>query len=119
MQFIYCEIYQGAIAAVHLEFPNQELYGMSETLPSTRVISPVVIDQIGTISLLSPARTVDDAIVKAKAQIERNNQSYVNHLMQEDVPVHNAIQHIEDCGIPSKLVPHPTVEQSYFPKNYS
>ncbi|MEL6381780.1 MAG: hypothetical protein AAFQ89_04775 [Cyanobacteria bacterium J06626_18] len=118
MQFIHCEIYQGAIAAVHLEFPTQELYGVSETLPSKRVISPVVIDQIGTISLLPPVSTVDKAIAIAKAQIERDNKSYVNHLMQDDVPAQNAVQHIEDCGIPTELVPRLAVEQSYSPKNY-
>ncbi|MGF1522934.1 MAG: hypothetical protein ACFBSF_11520 [Leptolyngbyaceae cyanobacterium] len=115
MQFIHCEIYQGAIAAVHLEFPTQELYGVSETLPSTRVISPVVIDQVGTINLLPPVNTVDQAIAIAKAQIEYNNESYVNHLLQDDVPAKNIAQHIEDCGIPVELAPH-VVESSYFPK---
>ncbi|MEO0985795.1 MAG: hypothetical protein AAFY20_09615 [Cyanobacteria bacterium J06639_14] len=118
MQFIHCETYQGAIAAVHVEFPTQELYGSYENMPSERIISPVVIDQVGDVCFLLPVSTVDEAIASAKAHIENRNHSYINHIIEDNVPSNNAIQHFEECGIPLAMVPFLKTEDSYLFKEH-
>lgn len=104
MQFIHCEIYQGEIAAAHLEFPVRELYGPSDRTLESQVIRPVVFDQIGEVIFLHPVRTLDEAIAVAKTQIERNNYSYMAYMMEELVPADNAVQHFEDCGMPVERI---------------
>ena len=103
MQFIHCETYQGAMAAVHLEFPTRELYGPSEPSLGAQVISPVVIDQLGEAHFLLPVRTVEEAIALAKTQIEQNNYAYMVHVRENRVPAENAVRHFEDCGISAEL----------------
>ena len=115
MQLIHCEIYQGAIAAAHVEFPAQKLHGQSERFPDVQIISPVVIDQLGGTTFLSPVSTVEDAIAKARVQIERNNRSYMNYVIEDKVTAKNAVQHFEACGIPPEMVPPLALDQPYFP----
>lgn len=114
MQFIHCEPYQGAIAAAHVEFPSRELYGKSKTTSEFQVISPVVIDQLGGVTFLRPAATVDAAIAAARAQIELNNRSYMDYVIEDRMPAENAFQHFNDCGIPLEMVPPLAIEQPYF-----
>ena len=115
MQFIHCEIYQGAIAAAHVEFPTQELYGTSETNPESCVICPVVIDQLGGSTFLPPVNTVEEAIASARTQIEVNNRSYMDYVISDRVVASNAVQHFKNCGIPLEMVPPLALEQPYFP----
>ncbi|NER79681.1 MAG: hypothetical protein F6K42_08875 [Leptolyngbya sp. SIO1D8] len=115
MRLIHCETYQGAIAAAHIEFPSRELYGTSEMKPDSGVISPVVIDQIGEVSFLPAVSDVSEAIAAAKAQIEHRNRTYVDHITMDEVSTTNAMQHLEDCGIPSELIPTSTTDYPYYP----
>ncbi|MGF1521088.1 MAG: hypothetical protein ACFBSF_02040 [Leptolyngbyaceae cyanobacterium] len=115
MQLIHCEIYQGAIAAAHVEFPSRPLYGRAETQSDARIISPVVINQLGGTTFLSPVSTVEEAITSAKAQIEHNNRSYMDYVIADKVAAENAVQHFEACGIPPEMVPPLALEQPYFP----
>ena len=118
MRFIHCETYQGAIAAAHIEFPAQELYGPSSITFAPQVISPVVIDQVGSVDFLMPVSTVEEAIAAAKTKIEQNNRAYMNHVIEDRAPNNNAVQHFQDCGIPSENVPPMATEWPYFPHNY-
>ena len=104
MQYIHCRLYQGSIAAVHVEFPAQELYGSCESEPETKVISPVTINQLGDVTFLPAVNSVDEAIAAAEAQIERDNRYYVEHVVETGVPAQNAIQHFQDCGISSESI---------------
>lgn len=115
MRLIQCETYQGSIAAAHVEYPTRELHGGSEAQPDPGVISPVIIDQSGEIAFLSPVETADEAIAVAKAQIERNNRAYVDHVLDSRVPADNAVQHFQDCGIPLEIVPPLPVGRPYYP----
>ena len=132
MQFIRCETYQGAIAAAHVEFPTQELYEQSDANPrfclptqerhsraevnsGFRVVCPVVINQLGEATFLPPVSTIDEAIAAARAEIEINNHSYMDYVMQNMVTATNAIQHFQDCGIPLEMVPPLALDRPYFP----
>ncbi|MEL6381060.1 MAG: hypothetical protein AAFQ89_01025 [Cyanobacteria bacterium J06626_18] len=115
MQLIHCEIYQGAIAAAHVEFPARILHGQSERRSDARIISPVVINQLGGTTFLSPVSTVEEAIASARAQIEHNNRSYMEYVISDRVTAENAVQHFEACGIPPEMVPPLALEQPYFP----
>ena len=115
MQFIHCEIYQGAIAAAHIEFSSRELYDSSETEGVPQVISPVVIDQIGDADFLQPVATVEEAITAAKTRIEQRNSSYMSHVIEDRIPGNNAVQHFKDCGIPLESLPPIVIERPYFP----
>ena len=114
MQFIHSEPYQGAIAAAHVEFPARELYGKSKKTFESQTISPVVIDQLGGVTFLPPTETVDEAIAAARDQIERNNRSYMDYVIEDRMPAENAVQHFNDCGIPLEMVPPLAVERPYF-----
>lgn len=115
MRFVYSEIYQGSIAAAHVEVSTQELVQGGEQAMNPEVLSPVVIDQAGEIVFLAPAGTVAAAIATAKAYIEQNNRRYIDHVLQSNVPPENAIQHFQDCGIPLELIPPLVVERPYYP----
>lgn len=114
MRFIHCETYQGAIAAVSVEYPTRQLYKRSESKPDSEVISPVVIDQIGEVNFLPPVDTIDEAVATAKAEIERRNRCHVNSVLDDRVSAAEAVQHFEDVGIPLEMVPPLALERPYY-----
>lgn len=117
MRFIHCEIFQGALAAAQLEYPTRELYGNYDAEPAAGVINPVVLDQLGEVTLLPSVDTVAEAIAAAKSYIEQRNRSYVNSVLEDRMPASSAVQHFEDCGIPIEAVPQLALERPYYP-NY-
>ncbi|MEL6382341.1 MAG: hypothetical protein AAFQ89_07695 [Cyanobacteria bacterium J06626_18] len=114
MRFVHCETYQGAIAAVHVEFPTQSLYGNSQESNETGIISPVVMKHFGDGIFLSPVSTVAEAIAAAKAHIEQENRCYVDQVINDQIPASEAVQHFQDCDIPLDIVPPLAIERPYY-----
>lgn len=114
MRFIHCETYQGSIVAVHAEFPQRQLHGSAELAEVATVISPVVIDQLGEVTFLSSVDTAEAAIAAAKAQIESNNRLYMDHVLEDNTSIKNAVQHFKDCGIALDTI-LPIAENHYYP----
>ncbi|MEO0986378.1 MAG: hypothetical protein AAFY20_12610 [Cyanobacteria bacterium J06639_14] len=115
MRFIHCEIFQGAIAAVHVEFPRRRFYDRVEGESEASVITPVVMKHFGEAIFLAPVDSVDEAIAAAKEHIEGENRSYINQVIGDQVPASEAIQHFQDCDIPLEMVPPLVAERPHYP----
>ena len=114
MRFVHCETYQGAIAGVHIEFPNRNLYETSQESVASAIISPVVMKHFGDSIFLHPVSTVAEAIAAAKAHIEQENRDYVDQVINDQIPASEAVQHFQDCGIPLEIVPPLAMERPYY-----
>ncbi|MGF1520737.1 MAG: hypothetical protein ACFBSF_00270 [Leptolyngbyaceae cyanobacterium] len=114
MRFVHCETYQGAIAAVHVEFPTRNLYGTSQETVDSGIITPVVMKHFGDGIFLSPVSTVAEAIAAAKAHIEQENRCYVDQVISDQIPASEAVQHFQDCDIPLEIVPPLAMERPYY-----
>lgn len=115
MKFVHCETHQGAIAAVHIEFPTRKPYNSLPVTFDVGVISPVVMTHFGETAFLPSVDTVAEAIASARAHIERENKLYINQVLDDQIPASEAIQHFEDCAIPLEMVPTLVTERPYYP----